>query len=284
MNHASLRLPARRRRSPLRGRGRLRRRRRRRATAPSPSPPDSTEGVTLRVGVQKDGIRAVLEQSGALEDAPYEVEFSTFAVRPAAGRGRGRRQDRPGLGRQHAADLRRRRRARTSRSSPTIKERDAAGRTRSCVPKDSDDPASIEDLKGKNDRACAKGSSAHGLLLNALKRVGLRPDDVEDRPSSPPADALAAFSAGRSTRWSVWDPFTIQARQADGARRSPAASPTSTALGFEIASSKALEDPAKRAAIAQGLRRAPAARRGSGRARTRTSGREAWSRGVRACR
>ena len=43
----------------------------------------SSDGkVTLRVGVQKDGIRAVLDRTNALDGAPYEVEFSTFQFGP----------------------------------------------------------------------------------------------------------------------------------------------------------------------------------------------------------
>ena len=42
----------------------------------------------------------------------------------------------------------------------------------------------------------AKGSSAHGLLLNILERAGLSQDDVKISFLLP-ADALAAFTRGR---------------------------------------------------------------------------------------
>ena len=45
-------------------------------------PADSAEGVTLRVGVQKDGIRPLLKESGALEGLPYKIEYSVFAFGP----------------------------------------------------------------------------------------------------------------------------------------------------------------------------------------------------------
>ena len=45
-------------------------------------PADSAEGVTLRVGVQKDGIRPLLKKSGALEGVPYKIEYSVFAFGP----------------------------------------------------------------------------------------------------------------------------------------------------------------------------------------------------------
>src|SRR3954466_9756337 len=42
----------------------------------------SAEGVTLRVGVQKDGIRPLLKESGVLEGVPYKIQYSVFAFGP----------------------------------------------------------------------------------------------------------------------------------------------------------------------------------------------------------
>ena len=36
----------------------------------------------LRVGVQKDGVRSVLDASGVLDDLPYEIEYSEFSAGP----------------------------------------------------------------------------------------------------------------------------------------------------------------------------------------------------------
>jgi sulfonate transport system substrate-binding protein len=42
----------------------------------------SAKDVTLRVGVQKDGVRSILASSGELSKLPYKVSFSTFAFGP----------------------------------------------------------------------------------------------------------------------------------------------------------------------------------------------------------
>ena len=51
--------------------------------------------------------------------------------------------------------------------------------------------------------AVPKGSSAHGLLLQLLHRIGLEPTDVKLNYLAP-ADGLAAFSSGQVDAWSVW--------------------------------------------------------------------------------
>ena len=93
------------------------------------------------------------------------------------------------------------------------------------VPRGSD-ISSPEDLRGKTI-AVAKGSSAHGLILKLLHRIGLKPTDVK-LTYLVPADALAAFSTGKVDAWVTWHPFIAQAK-ADGAQRSPAGRRTSSA-------------------------------------------------------
>ena len=73
-------------------------------------PASSPEGVKLRVGVQKDGVRSILEKSGQLENVPYDDHVRDVRVRAAAGGGRGGGQDRRRGRRLDAADLRRGRR------------------------------------------------------------------------------------------------------------------------------------------------------------------------------
>jgi len=103
-----------------------------------------------------------------------------------------------------------------------------------------------------------RGTSGHAFLLNALDSEGLGPDDVELAYLAPP-DALAAFQSGAVDALSVWDPFATQALETLDAREVVAGEPYEHGLGFEIASTKALEDPAKVAAIRDYLRRLGAA-------------------------
>jgi sulfonate transport system substrate-binding protein len=206
--------------------------------------------VKLRVGVQKDGIRAVLERTGQLKDAPYQVEFSTFQFGPPLVEAAGADKidlawvgsTPPIFGAAAGRDF---------KIIAAVKERDAQENS-ILVPKGSD-IQSVEQLKGKRV-AVPKGSSAHGLLLNALKRSGLSIKDVKPVFLAP-ADGLAAFSAGKVDAWVVWDPFTIQAEDELGARAITGGEPDEHGYGFEIASSKALDDPAKRAAIADYVNR-----------------------------
>lgn len=213
------------------------------AAADSSKPADLSK-VTLRVGVQKDGIRAVLERTGALKGAPYQVEFSTFQFGPPLVEAAGADKidlawvgsTPPIFGAAAGSDF---------KIIGTVKEADAQENT-ILVPQESP-IRRVEDLKGKKV-AVPKGSSAHGLLLNALNRVGLSGKDIQF-VFLPPADGLAAFSKKAVDAWVVWDPFTIQAQQDLNARGITGGEPDEHGYGFEIASSKALEDAGKRAAI-----------------------------------
>jgi len=107
---------------------------------------DAGGKVTLRVGTQKDGIRAVLQKSGQLDDLPYEIEWSTFVAGPPLVEAAG--ADRidvawvgcapPIFGAAAGADF---------KVIAAVQERDSQ-ENRLLVPQDSD-IASVEDLKGK---------------------------------------------------------------------------------------------------------------------------------------
>jgi sulfonate transport system substrate-binding protein len=219
------------------------------ATAAAGDGKPDLSGVTLRVGVQKDGIRAVLERTGALEDAPYDVEFSVFQFGPPLVEAAGADKidlawvgsTPPIFGAAAGSDF---------KVIAAVKERDS--QENSILVKPDSPIRRVEDLKGRKV-AVPKGSSAHGLLLNALKRSGLGAGDITPVFLAP-ADALAAFSAGKVDALTIWDPFTLQAI-ADGARVITGGEPDEAGLGFEIASAKALEDEAKRAAIADYVQR-----------------------------
>jgi sulfonate transport system substrate-binding protein len=126
------------------------------------------------------------------------------------------------------------------------------------VPKDS--PLhSLADLKGKTI-AVAKGSSAHGTLLTALTKAGLKPSDVTISYLQP-ADAYAAFSQGSVAAWSVWEPYVTQGVQNLGARElvngadalngsgAAAGTPLANGLTFQVANRGSLADAGKNSAI-----------------------------------
>ena len=73
----------------------------------------------------------------------------------------------------------------------------------------------IAELRGKRI-AVPQGSSAHGLLLLALKSAGLTPSDVQLDFLSPAAGATA-FASGKVDAWAIWNPQVSLAVQ-QGAR------------------------------------------------------------------
>jgi len=201
-------------------------------------------GVTLRIGVQKDGIRGALQRSGELDGLPYKIDWSVFQFGPPLVEAAGADKiDLAWVGSTPpifgaAAGSR-------FKIIAAVQERDRQENSL-LVPKGST-AKTIADLKGKKI-AVAKGSSAHGWLLNALQGAGLTLKDVKPVYLAP-ADGLAAFSSGRVDAWIVWDPFVQQAEQQAGAKAIAGGEPNERGVGFEIASTKTLQDPVKLAAI-----------------------------------
>jgi sulfonate transport system substrate-binding protein len=74
----------------------------------------------------------------------------------------------------------------------------------------------LADLKGKK-LALQKGSSAHYLVVRAVKKAGLQWSDLNPIYLTP-ADARAAFERKSVDAWAIWDPYysatqlSIQAR------------------------------------------------------------------------
>ncbi len=107
---------------------------------------------------------------------------------------------------------------------------------------------SVRDLRGKRI-GVARGSSAHYFLYNALKAAGLSFKDVTVVPLLPP-DARPAFESGSIDAWAVWDPYLTVALQGTNARvlRDHRGLPRSSS--YYLASSRALQDPEKKRALA----------------------------------
>lgn len=93
---------------------------------------------------------------------------------------------------------------------------------------------SLADLKGKKV-ALVKGSSAHYLLLQALKSVGLQFSDIQPAYLSA-ADARPAFEQGKIDAWVIWDPFLTVAQQTVGAKVLTTGKGLGENRGFHLAS------------------------------------------------
>jgi len=74
----------------------------------------------------------------------------------------------------------------------------------------------LADLKGKRV-AFGKGSSAHNILLKALKLAKLTYGDIQPIYLGP-AEATAAFTGGKIDAWVIWDPYYALAEEQLGAR------------------------------------------------------------------
>ena len=207
------------------------------------------KGATLRVAVQTDGVRSLLTAAGQLKDVPYDVEFAQFSFGPpiveALGAGKvdigGVGSTPPIFGAASQTNFR------------VIATRELLNRTDSHLVVPGGSPVrAVADLRGKRITV-PKGSSAHGFLLRALHRNGVKLSEVTIDFLAP-ADGSAAFNGGRVDAWAVWEPFYTQAVQ-NGARAIAGGPPDEYGLNFFLASSQALEDPARVAAIQDYLKR-----------------------------
>ncbi len=199
-----------------------------------------------------DGSEELARVTGAFDDAPYKVKFARFDYGPplvqatATGdidlgyvgtvppiTGAAKQFGFKVVATQHGADV--------TKAAENI-----------IVPKDSP-IQTLADLKGKKI-AIPQGSSAHGLALLALKSVGLTPKDVDLVYLSPAAGATA-FNTGKVDAWSIWNPPSAIAVK-DGARIiAKGLPPIDQVNNYYVATEKSLNDPGRRAALADVLTR-----------------------------
>jgi len=111
----------------------------------------------------------------------------------------------------------------------------------------------LAELKGKTI-AVPQGSSANGLVLLALKKAGLTPNEVSIDYLSPAAGATA-YASGKVDAWAIWNPqLSIELGQGSRvlAKGLPPIDQTSS---YEVASDKLLDNPVDKAALTNLLER-----------------------------
>jgi sulfonate transport system substrate-binding protein len=217
--------------------------------APVPDRVDASElaGVVLKVGDQKGGTQAILTAAGALDDLPYEVEFSTFTSGP------------PQVEALNAGQIDF---AVTGNTPPVfgaaagarasiVSAYSNAGEGDQILVRPDSEVRSVADLAGRRVLV-AKGTSAHGHLLLQLRRAGVDPASVE-MVFLQPAEAGSAFSRGDADAWAIWDPYTAIAQTTSETRTLTTAAEASNGFWFGLASYDALADPARQTAIADFL-------------------------------
>lgn len=200
----------------------------------------------LRIGNQKGGLRSLLEASGAANSLPYRIEWSEFpAAAPLLEALNAGALD---LGYQgdlafltvfaSGAPLRGIGVARPSPAGQGILVRDAAIR-------------SVADLRGKRI-AGNRGGWGHYLIRSALKREGVRPEEVTIN-FLPPTDALLAFRSGAVDAWAIWEPYISVEIQQFAARTLVDGRGLTPSIMFVSAHEQAISD--KRPLLADFLRR-----------------------------
>jgi sulfonate transport system substrate-binding protein len=199
--------------------------------------------VTLIVGDQKGGSKALLQAAGELDDVPYQIEWKEFTSGPPL-------LEALNSGAIHVGGV---------GNTPPIFAAAADGKSKAVqaatyggggdaivVPPGSP-ITSVADLKGKTV-AVAEGSSANYNLLAQLEKAGLKYSDVKVQ-NLQPADALAAFTAGHVDAWAIWEPFTSQAEKDAGAKVIATGEGVVNGDVFEVASDAALDDPGTKKAL-----------------------------------
>ncbi|GGF44656.1 ABC transporter substrate-binding protein [Aliidongia dinghuensis] len=209
------------------------------------------EDISLRVGDQKAGLKALLEVSGLAKDLPYKVQWSEFpAAAPIL-----EALNTGALDVGYTGDL-----AFLTVYSAGAPIR-AIGGTRSAarsqailVPKDS--PArTIADLKGKR-LAGNKGGWGQFLILAVLEQAGIPADQVKWSYLGP-IDARAALLSGAVDGWAIWEPYVSTAIMQDGARVIADGTGLTPTITFLVANQQAIAS--RRAALADFRRRLYAA-------------------------
>jgi sulfonate transport system substrate-binding protein len=198
--------------------------------------------VTLRVGDQAKLTQAELQSAGE-DNTPYRIEWSAFTSGPPLLQALNAKAiDLGGVGdappifaAAGGADLK----AVYASATPEVNQ--------GILVKRGSGITSVAGLKGKRV-GVAQGSSAHWLLLKALKDNHLTTSDVQISYLQPPA-AQAAFSSGSIDGWAIWDPFATVA-ESQGARLIVSGRDLKIpGTGFEVTNPQAFHDLAKAAAI-----------------------------------
>lgn len=214
-----------------------------RVAVPAPVSADELARVTLKVGDQKGGSKALLTAAGLLDDLPYRIEWATFTSGPplleavsAGGVHLGRVGNTPPI---FAAAANAKIAAVSSSKGNVASD---------VILVQSDSPIrSVKELRGKTI-GVAKGSSAHGQILYTLRKNGLSTKDV-NVSFLQPADAYGAFNQHEIDAWAVWDPYTSQARLESGARVIADGRGTANGYTFIVAGTDALSDAGVNSAI-----------------------------------
>lgn len=206
----------------------------------------------LRIGDQKGGAQPLMEAAGVLDALPYRLEWSQFTGAPmlmealnAGAIDAGGIGDAPFVsGIASAIPMR------------AVSATRSDGAVTALVVPGASPIRTVADLKGRSV-ATLKGQTGHFLVLAALRRAGLKTDDVRFVFIAP-SEAKSALAAGSVDAWATWGPYIALARVQDGAREVVNGRELMSGQSYTVAGTEAIA--AKRAALGDFLRRLRVAR------------------------
>ena len=206
----------------------------------------------LRIGDQKGGAQPLMEAAGVLDALPYRLEWNQFPGAPmlmealnAGAIDAGGIGDAPfASGIASAIPMR------------AVSATRSDGAVTALVVPGASPIRAVADLKGRTV-ATLKGQTGHFLVLAALRRAGLKGDDVRCVFIAP-SEAKSAVAAGSVDAWATWGPYIALARMEDGAREVVNGRELMSGQSYTVASTEAIA--AKRAALGDFLRRLRVAR------------------------
>jgi len=213
------------------------------------------QGVVLKAGDQKGGLRALLEAANALQGLEYEIQWAEFpAAAPLAEALNAEAVDFGPIGDAPLIFAL----ANGVRIKAFAVNRSDPYGTAVLVRPDSP-LKSAADLKGKSI-GTNRGSIGHYVALKALASAGLKPDANTFR-FLPPAEAKLALTQGAIDAWATWEPYTAMAETAGQARVLVNGRGLSSGLSFLAATDSALAK--KHAALQDFVQRVVRAQRWS---------------------
>jgi sulfonate transport system substrate-binding protein len=208
--------------------------------------------VTLRVGDQKGGNRALLEIAGLANDLPYKIEWSEFpAAAPIL-----EALNAGALDFGYTGDLAFLTVYAAGAPIKAIGGTRSDARTQAILVRKDSPIKSIADLKGKR-LAGTRGGWGQFLIDATLEKAG---NEINDATFSPlgPVDAKIALVAGSIDGWAVWEPYVSYATLKDNARIVADGEGLTPTITFYVASDQAIAT--KRAAVQDLVQRLDKAR------------------------
>ena len=201
----------------------------------------ASDVVTLRVGDQKGGNRALLEIAGLAKDLPYKIEWSEFpAAAPIL-----EALNAGALDFGYTGDLAFLTVYAAGAPVKAIGGTRSDARTQAILVRQDSPIKSIADLKGKR-LAGTRGGWGQFLIDAALEKAGNGINDATFAPLGP-VDAKIALLAGSIDGWAVWEPYVSYATLKDNARVVADGAGLTPTITFYVASDQAIAT--KRAAV-----------------------------------